>query len=155
MKINIGIEEDVRIKIADNLKRLLADTYMLYFKTHSYHWNVTGSLFETLHTLFEQQYNEMWQAVDVIAERIRALGVFTPASYQEFIQLTSIIDDKDVPRSNEMLKNLVVGHEAVIRTIRDIFPMAEEANDQSTLDVLTQRLTIHEKTAWMLRSMLD
>jgi starvation-inducible DNA-binding protein len=155
MKVNIGIEERDRKEIAGGLSRVLADTYTLYLKTHNFHWNVTGPMFETLHLMFEKQYTELAVAVDDIAERIRALGEFAPGSYAEFTKLTSVPEAQGVPPSMEMVKHLVEGHEALIRTARSVFPWAEKANDQSTIDLLTQRLQIHEKTAWMLRSMVQ
>jgi starvation-inducible DNA-binding protein len=154
--INIGISADDRAAIAQGLSKLLADTYTLYLTTHNFHWNVTGPMFNTLHTMFMQQYTELWNAVDPIAERIRALGHPAPGSYQQFGNLTSL---KDVPgqppKAMEMVRILVEGHEAVARTARSVFPAAEKADDQPTADLLTQRLDIHEKTAWMLRSLLD
>jgi starvation-inducible DNA-binding protein len=152
--IDIGISEQARSEIADGLSRLLADTYSLYLKTHNYHWNVTGPMFNTLHLMFEQQYNELWIAVDLIAERIRSLGAFAPGSYSAFAELSSIPEATGVPSAEEMLADLVAGHEAVTRTARSVFPVADAANDESTADVITQRLQVHEKTAWMLRSML-
>ena len=152
--INIGISDSDRQEIADGLSRLLADTYTLYLKTHNYHWNVTGPMFNTLHLMFEQQYNELWIAVDLIAERIRSLGAFAPGSYSAFAELSSIPEATGVPSAEEMLADLVAGHEAVTRTARSVFPVADAANDESTADVITQRLQVHEKTAWMLRSML-
>ena len=154
MEIDIGIPKERREEIVKGLNLLLADTYTLYLKTHYYHWNVTGPMFETLHSMFELHYNELWSAVDLIAERIRALGFFAPGTYKDFSGLSSIKDDESVPNSQEMIKNLVRGHEAVAKTLRESFSAAEEANDQGTLDVYTQRLSIHEKTAWMLRSLL-
>ena len=154
MEIDIGIPKERREEIVKGLNLLLADTYTLYLKTHYYHWNVTGPMFETLHSMFELHYNELWSAVDLIAERIRALGFFAPGTYKDFSGLSSIQDDESVPNSQEMIKNLVRGHEAVAKTLRESFSAAEEANDQGTLDVYTQRLSIHEKTAWMLRSLL-
>lgn len=154
MEIDIGIPKERREEIVKGLNLLLADTYTLYLKTHYYHWNVTGPMFETLHSMFELHYNELWSAVDLIAERIRALGFFAPGTYKDFSGLSSIKDDESVPSSQEMIKNLVRGHEAVAKTLRESFSAAEEANDQGTLDVYTQRLSIHEKTAWMLRSLL-
>ena len=154
MEIDIGIPKERREEIVKGLNLLLADTYTLYLKTHYYHWNVTGPMFETLHSMFELHYNELWSAVDLIAERIRALGFFAPGTYKDFSGLSSIEDDESVPNSQEMIKNLVRGHEAVAKTLRESFSAAEEANDQGTLDVYTQRLSIHEKTAWMLRSLL-
>lgn len=152
--IDIGISEQARGEIADGLSRLLADTYSLYLKTHNYHWNVTGPMFNTLHLMFEEQYNELWMAVDLIAERIRSLGAFAPGSYSAFEALSSIPEATGVPSAEEMLADLVAGHEAVTRTARSVFPVADAANDESTADVITQRLQVHEKTAWMLRSML-
>ncbi|MDJ0770685.1 MAG: Dps family protein [Ilumatobacter sp.] len=152
--IDIGIPESDRLTIATELGRVLADTYTLYLKTHNYHWNVTGPMFNTLHLMFEEQYNELWVAVDLIAERIRSLGEFAPGSYAQFADLTSIAEADGVPTAEQMLADLVAGHEAVARTARTAFAAAEGAGDQSTADLLTQRLQIHEKTAWMLRSML-
>ena len=155
MKIDIGIPEESRLKIAEGLSILLADTSTLYQKTHGYHWNVTGPQFNTLHTMFMDQYTELWNSIDLIAERIRALGSFAPAGYSDYSKLTTIKDDTGVPKSDAMIKNLVEGNEAVIRTARKVLPDAEKGNDQATLDLLTQRINIHEKTAWMLRSMLE
>jgi starvation-inducible DNA-binding protein len=155
MRIDIGIEEKDRKKIADGLSRLLADTYTLYLKTHNYHWNVTGSMFQTLHLMFEEQYTELQQAVDLIAERIRALGFPAPGSFAEFLRLTSIQESPGVPDSNTMIRNLTEGQEAVVRTARSLFPIVEEAHDEPTADLLTQRMQVHEKTAWMLRSMIE
>jgi starvation-inducible DNA-binding protein len=154
MKIDIGIGEKDRKAIALGLSRVLADTYTLYLKTHNFHWNVTGPQFNTLHAMFMTEYTELWNAVDLIAERIRALGHFAPGSYAQFSRLTSIKEADKVPNAREMLRQLVAGHEAVARTARQVFPAAEAANDQPTIDLLTQRLDVHEKTAWMLRSML-
>lgn len=155
MAINIGIAESDRKNIAAELSKLLADSYTLYLKTHGFHWNVTGPMFQTLHLMFEQQYTELSTAVDVIAERIRALGVYAPASYREFSRLTSIKEPESVPGYREMIQQLVDGHETVIRTARAAFPAAEKARDEATTDLLTQRMQIHEKTAWMLRSLLE
>ncbi len=154
MKIDIGIPEKDRKKIAEGLSRLLADTYTLYHKTHYYHWNVTGPMFNTLHLMFETQYNELWLAVDLIAERIRSLGFPAPGGYKAYTKLTRIEEDEGVPAATEMLKNLVKGHETVTRTARGIFPLADETRDEPTADLLTQRMEASEKTAWMLRSML-
>lgn len=154
MPINIGIEEKDRQEIAEGLARLLADTYTLYLKTHNYHWNVTGPMFQTLHLMFEQQYNELALAVDLIAERIRALGFPAPGSYKAFSQLSSIKDEDGAPSAQEMIRSLVEGQEAVVRTARSVFPVVERASDEPTADLLTQRMQIHEKTAWMLRSLL-
>ena len=152
--MDIGINEADRLAIAEGLGHVMADTYTLYLKTHNYHWNVTGPMFNTLHLMFEVQYNELWMAIDVIAERIRALGMPAPGSYAQFAALTSIADAQGVPSAEEMIADLVVGNEAVTKTARKTFALAAEANDESTADLLTQRLQIHEKTAWMLRSML-
>jgi starvation-inducible DNA-binding protein len=153
--INIGISEDDRIAIADGLSRLLADTYTLYLKTHNFHWNVTGPMFNTLHLMFEAQYTELALAVDLIAERIRSLGIPAPATYSAYAKLTSIAETEGVPKATEMIKLLVEGQEAVTRTARSIFPIAEKASDEPTADLLTQRMQVHEKTAWMLRSLLE
>jgi starvation-inducible DNA-binding protein len=155
MTIDIGISEQDRKEIAEGLARVLADSYTLYLKTHNYHWNVTGPMFQTLHLMFEQHYNELALAVDEIAERIRALGAPAPGTYREFTELSSIDEDLDRPAATEMIKRLVKGHEAVARTARSIFPLAERASDEPTADLLTQRLQVHEKTAWMLRSLLE
>ena len=152
--IDIGIAEADRLAVSTELGRVLADTYTLYLKTHNYHWNVTGPMFNTLHLMFQEQYNELWVAIDLIAERIRSLGAFAPGSYAEFARLTSITEAEGIPTAEEMLADLVAGHEAVVRTARTVFAAAESAGDQSTADLLTQRIQIHEKTAWMLRSML-
>lgn len=155
MKIDIGIDADKRKQITDGLSRVLADTYTLYLKTHNFHWNVTGRMFQTLHLMFEAQYNELALAVDLVAERIRALGFPAPGTYKKFIALSAIREDDDVPGADEMIRRLVDGHETVARTARDVFRTAEDANDQPTCDLLTQRMQIHEKTAWMLRAMLE
>ena len=155
MKIDIGISEEGRTKVAEGLSRMLADSYTLYLQTHKFHWNVTGPMFQTLHLMFETQYTELAQAVDLIAERIRALGSFAPGSYAEFAKLASIKEVDGVPRAEEMIRLLVSGQEAVVRTARAVFPIAEQAGDQATVDLLTQRMQLHEKTAWMLRSLLD
>ena len=153
--IDIGISKADRIRIADGLSKLLADTYTLYLKTHNFHWNVTGPMFNTLHLMFEQQYNELALAVDQIAERIRALGVPAPGTYKDYSRLSSIKETAGVPSAEEMIALLVEGQEAVVRTARSIFPSVERANDEPTADLLTQRMQVHEKTAWMLRSMLE
>lgn len=155
MEIDIGIPEARRKQIADRLSHLLADTYTLYLKTHNYHWNVTGPLFNTLHLMFEQQYNELALAVDEIAERIRALGVAAPGSYRAYAALTSIEEEEGVPVAETMVSNLVRGHESVVRTARSVFPVAEEARDEPTADLLTQRMQVSEKTSWMLRSLIS
>ncbi len=154
MEINIGIVEQDRKAIADGLSKLLADSYTLYLKTHNYHWNVTGPQFNTLHQMFETQYSELALAVDEVAERIRALGEPAPGSYQAFAKLTSIEEEDGVPDAEEMVRQLVKGQEAVVRTAREAFRAAEAANDEPTADLLTQRMQVHEKNAWMLRSMV-
>jgi starvation-inducible DNA-binding protein len=155
MKIDIGIDEKQREKIASGLSRLLADSYTLYLKTHNFHWNVTGPMFNTLHLMFETQYNDLALAVDLIAERIRALGVIAPGSYREFGKLTQIKENDGSPSAEEMIRQLVEGQETVVRTARSVFPDAEAANDEPTADLLTQRMQVHEKNAWMLRSLLE
>lgn len=155
MKIEIGISDKARGEISEGLSRLLADSYTLYLKTHSFHWNVTGPMFQTLHLLFETQYTELALAVDLIAERIRALGSPAPGTYQEYARLSSISETVGVPSAEEMIRLLVAGQEAVVRTARKIFPVVEQANDEVSADLLTQRMQIHEKNAWMLRSLLD
>ena len=155
MHIDIGISEADRQLIAEGLSRLLADSYTLYLKTHNFHWNVTGPMFSTLHTLFEQHYTELATAVDEIAERIRALGVAAPGSYKQFSELSSIEEETGVPGAEEMIRQLVQGQEAVVKTARSIFPVVESANDEPSADLLTQRMQIHEKNAWMLRSLLE
>jgi starvation-inducible DNA-binding protein len=154
--INIGISDKDRAAIAGGLSRLLADTYTLYLTTHNFHWNVTGPMFNTLHTMFMAQYTELWTAVDPVAERIRSLGHPAPGSYAQFGALASIPDAPSTPpKALAMVKILVEGHEAVARTARSIFPLADKAGDEPTADLLTQRLTVHEQTAWMLRSLLE
>ena len=154
--INIGISEKDRAAIAQGLSRLLADTYTLYLTTHNFHWNVTGPMFNTLHTMFMTQYTELWNAVDPVAERIRSLGHFAPGSYAQFSKLASVPDvPVTPPKALEMVRILVQGHEAVARTARELFPMADKASDEPTADLLTQRMTVHEQTAWMLRSLLE
>jgi len=155
VKIDIGITEKHRTKVAEGLSRLLADSYTLYLKTHKFHWNVTGPMFQTLHLMFEPQYTELATAVDLIAERIRALGFFAPGSYAEFAKLSSIKESDGLPKAEDMIRQLVEGQEAVVRTARSVFPIAEKAGDEATADLLTQRIQLHEKTAWMLRSLLD
>lgn len=154
MKINIGISENDRADISKGLSRVLADTYTLYLKTHNFHWNVTGPMFQTLHLMFETQYTEMAIAVDLIAERIRALGNFAPGSYRQFAELSSVKEADGVPSAQQMIEQLVEGHETVIRTTREIYAAAEKGNDEASLDLLTQRIQLHEKTAWMLRSLI-
>ncbi|ABM58080.1 Dps family protein [Verminephrobacter eiseniae] len=154
--IDIGIGEKDRAAIAQGLSRLLADTYTLYLSTHNFHWNVTGPMFNQLHAMFMLQYTELWNAVDPIAERIRALGHVAPGSYAEFGQLATVPDaPAKPPKALDMVRLLVQGHETVARTARNLFPLADKANDQPTADLLTQRLTVHEQTAWMLRSLLE
>lgn len=155
MKIDIGIDTKQREAIAGGLSRVLADSYTLYLKTHNYHWNVTGPMFQTLHLMFETQYNELALAVDLVAERIRALGHPAPGTYREFIELSAIKEETSIPKAEDMIRRLVEGHEAVARTAREVFRAAEEASDQPTCDLLTQRMQVHEKTAWMLRSLLE
>ena len=155
MNIDIGIETGDRKAIADGLGKLLADTYTLYLKTHYFHWNVTGPMFQTLHLMFETHYTELALAVDLIAERIRALGHTAPGSYSAYAQLSSIAETTEVPKAMEMIKLLVEGQEAICRTARSIYPLAAKASDEATADLLTQRIQLHEKNAWMLRSLLD
>lgn len=155
MNIDIGIDAKQRKAIAGGLSRVLADSYTLYLKTHNFHWNVTGPMFQTLHLMFETQYNELALAVDLIAERIRALGYPAPGTYSEYAQLSSIKDTEGVPKATSMIELLVEGQEAVVRTARSVFPLVENVNDEPTADLLTQRMQVHEKTAWMLRSLLE
>ena len=152
--MDIGISATDRASITQALSKVLADTYTLYLKTHNYHWNVTGPQFNDLHAMFMTQYTELWTSVDLIAERIRSLGHFAPGSYKAFAGLTAIRDEDEVPPATQMTQNLLSGHETVARTCRESFPAAEKAGDQATMDLLTQRLQVHEKTAWMLRSLL-
>lgn len=154
MSVNIGISDKEHKKIAEGLSKLLADTYTLYLKTHNFHWNVTGPMFNTLHLMFETQYNELALAVDSIAERIRALGYPAPGTYKEYARLSSIAEEEGVPEATEMIRKLVEGQEAVVRTARSLFPVIDAAGDEPSADLLTQRMQTHEKTAWMLRSML-
>jgi starvation-inducible DNA-binding protein len=153
--MDIGIDAAQREQISNGLSKVLADTYTLYLKTHNFHWNVTGPMFQTLHLMFEQHYNELALAVDAVAERIRALGFPAPGTYRQFSALSSIREEDGIPKATDMIRLLVEGHEAVARTARGAFVTAEKAHDQPTCDLLTQRLQIHEKTAWMLRSMLE
>jgi starvation-inducible DNA-binding protein len=155
MKIDIGIKEKDRKELAKGLSALLADSYTLYLKTHNFHWNVTGPMFQTLHLMFEQQYNELALAVDTIAERIRSLGYPAPASYSAYARLSTVTDTDGVPAATDMVRLLVADHETVVRTARKVLSQAEEAHDQATADVATERLQVHEKTAWMLRSLLE
>ena len=153
--INIGISEADRQTIVDGLSRLLADSYTLYLQTHNFHWNVTGPMFNTLHTMFMTQYTEQWGALDLIAERIRALGFPAPGTYAEYARLSSVKEVTGVPKAMEMVRILVDAQEATARTARSLFPVVEAANDQPTADLITQRLDVHEKTAWILRSLLE
>ncbi len=153
--IDIGISGADRARIARGLSGLLADSYTLYLMTHNFHWNVTGPMFNTLHLMFMGQYTEQWNALDVIAERIRALGHPAPGTYKEFVKLASIEEVEDVPRAMDMVRHLVAAQEATARTARKLFPLTDKANDQPTADLLTQRIEVHEKTAWMLRSLLE
>jgi starvation-inducible DNA-binding protein len=153
--INTGIKEGDRKKISEGLSRLLAETYTLYTQTHNFHWNVTGPMFRTLHLMFEEQYQELAMAVDVIAERIRALGAYAPGSFAEFTKLSSIKQISGVPEATEMIRNAVAGNEAVVRTAREVFETADDAKDEATADMVTERMQVHEKAAWMLRSMLE
>ncbi|EKE76369.1 MULTISPECIES: Dps family protein [Oceanibaculum] len=154
-EIDIGISKKDRKAIADGLSRLLADTYTLYLKTHNFHWNVTGRMFNTLHLMFEEQYNALALAVDEIAERIRALGFPAPGSYSQYAKLSSVKEETGVPSAEEMIAQLVKDQEAVVRTARELLPLADKAGDEPTVDLLTQRMQTHEKTAWMLRSLLQ
>lgn len=154
-KIDIGISATERAKIAAGLSRLLADSYTLYLMTHNFHWNVTGPMFNTLHLMFMQQYTEQWNALDLIAERIRALGHPAPGTYKEFVKLASIQEVTGVPKATDMIRHLVAAQEATARTARELFPLVDKANDQPSADLLTQRLEVHEKMAWMLRSLLE
>ena len=153
--IDTGISAKDREKIAAGLSRLLADTFTVYLKTHNFHWNVTGPMFNTLHLMFETQYNELWAATDPIAERIRSLGHAAPATFAEYSKLASIRETPGQPKAEDMVRMLVEGNEAVVRTARSIFPVVEKANDEPTADLLTQRMQVHEKNAWMLRSLLE
>ncbi len=153
--MDIGIELEGRQAIAEGLSRLLADSFILYLKTHNYHWNVTGPMFQTLHVMFMEQYTEVWQALDVIAERIRALGFPAPGTSRAFAALASIPEHAGVPRAEEMVRQLVAGQEAVVRTARSLLPRVAQAHDEPTADLLTQRMQVHEKNAWMLRSLLE
>jgi len=155
VKLDIGISDADRARIARGLSGLLADSYTLYLTTHNFHWNVTGPMFNTLHLMFMGQYTEQWIALDLIAERIRALGHPAPGTYKEFVKLASIKEVEGVPRALDMVRHLVAAQEATARTARKLFPLVEKANDQPSADLLTQRIEVHEKTAWMLRSLLE
>lgn len=154
MDINTGIPEEERRNVAEGLSRLLADSYTLYLKTHNFHWNVTGPMFQSLHAMFEEHYTELATAVDEIAERIRALGEPAPGSYAAFARLSSIKESEDVPVAEEMVRQLVEAHEAVAKTARGVLPIADAGDDEVTMGLLADRLAVHEKTAWMLRSMI-
>ena len=153
--IDLGMTDKQRKSIAAGVSKLLADSYMLYIKTHNFHWNVEGPMFNTLHIMFMEQYTEQWNSLDNIAERIRALGEYTPGTYKEFSELTSIVETEKVPKAEKMIEELLRGHEIVIQTARSLYPVAEAGGDEVTMDLLTQRLQVHEKTAWMLRSLLS
>jgi starvation-inducible DNA-binding protein len=154
MKLDTGISTRDRAAIAAGLSRLLADTYVLYLKTHNFHWNVEGPMFQTLHQMFMEQYTEAWNAIDLVAERIRSLGHYAPGTYKEYLGLARIKETGGVPKAEQMVKLLIEGQEAVVKTAREVLPLAERADDQPTLDLLTQRMQVHEKNAWMLRSLL-
>jgi starvation-inducible DNA-binding protein len=155
LQMNTGISEKDRAAIAAGLSRLLADTYSVYLKTHNFHWNVEGPMFQTLHVLFMEQYTETWNAIDLIAERIRSLGHYAPGTYSQFQKLASIAETEGVPKARKMIELLIEGQEAVVRTARSVLPLADQASDEPTLDLLTQRMQVHEKNAWMLRSLLQ
>jgi starvation-inducible DNA-binding protein len=152
--INTGMAPEQRAAIVQGLSRLLADTYMVYLKTHSFHWNVEGPMFQTLHQMFMEQYTETWNAIDLIAERIRSLGEYAPGTYREYAKLTRVKETEGVPRAEDMVRLLIEGQEAIVRTARELRPVADGANDEPTLDLLTQRMQVHEKNTWMLRSLL-
>jgi starvation-inducible DNA-binding protein len=154
MEMDTGIPAKQRSAIAHALSRLLADTYVVYLKTHNFHWNVEGPMFQTLHQMFMEQYTETWNAIDLIAERIRSLGEYAPGTYKEYAKLARIQETDGVPRAEEMVRLLIEGQEAIVRTAREALPIADQANDEPTLDLLTQRMQVHEKNAWMLRSLL-
>ena len=152
--MDTGISTKDRAAIAKGLSRLLADTYVVYLKTHNFHWNVEGPMFQTLHQMFMEQYTEAWNAIDLVAERIRSLGHYAPGTYREYLELSRVKEAPGVPKAEQMVKLLIEGQEAVVKTAREILPLAEKADDQPTLDLLTQRMQVHEKNAWMLRSLL-
>jgi starvation-inducible DNA-binding protein len=152
--MDTGISAKDRAAIAQGLSRLLADTYVVYLKTHNFHWNVEGPMFQTLHQMFMEQYTETWNAIDLVAERIRSLGHYAPGTYAEYLKLARVKETPGQPRAEQMVKLLIEGQEAVVRTAREVLPLAEKADDQPTLDLLTQRMQVHEKNAWMLRSLL-
>jgi starvation-inducible DNA-binding protein len=155
MQMNTGIGEKDRARIAEGLSRLLADTYTVYLKTHNFHWNVEGPMFQTLHLLFMEQYTEMWNAIDLVAERIRSLGHYAPGTYKQYEKLASIKETDGIPKATRMIELLIEGQEAIVRTARSVLPLADKADDEPTLDLLTQRMQVHEKNAWMLRSLLQ
>jgi starvation-inducible DNA-binding protein len=152
--MDTGISTKDRAAIAKGLSRLLADTYVVYLKTHNFHWNVEGPMFQTLHQMFMEQYTEAWNAIDLVAERIRSLGHYAPGTYREYLELARVKETPGVPKALAMVKLLIEGQEAVVKTAREVLPLADAANDQPTLDLLTQRMQVHEKNAWMLRSLL-
>jgi starvation-inducible DNA-binding protein len=154
MEMDTGISAEQRRAIAQGLSKLLADTYVVYLKTHNFHWNVEGPMFQTLHQMFMEQYTETWNAIDLIAERIRSLGEYAPGTYREYSKLTRIKETEGVPKAEQMVQLLIEGQEAIVRTARELLPIADEAGDEPTLDLLTQRMQVHEKNAWMLRSLL-
>jgi starvation-inducible DNA-binding protein len=154
MEMDTGIPAKQRGAIAQGLSKLLADTYVVYLKTHNFHWNVEGPMFQTLHQMFMEQYTETWNAIDLIAERIRSLGEYAPGTYKEYSKLTRIKETDGVPKAEQMIQLLIEGQEAIVRTARELLPIADEASDEPTLDLLTQRMQVHEKNAWMLRSLL-
>ena len=154
MKIDTGISDKQRAAIVHGMSKLLADTYVVYLKTHNFHWNVEGPMFQTLHQMFMEQYTETWNAIDLIAERIRSLGEYAPGTYKQYSELTRIKETDGVPKAEQMIQLLIEGQEAVVRTARELRPVADKANDEPTLDLLTQRMQVHEKNAWMLRSLL-
>jgi starvation-inducible DNA-binding protein len=154
VKIDTGIPQKQRAEIAHGLSRLLADTYVVYLKTHNFHWNVEGPMFQTLHQMFMEQYTETWNAIDLIAERIRSLGEYAPGTYKQYAKLARVKETDGVPKAEQMVRLLIEGQEAVVRTARELLPVADRAQDEPTLDLLTQRMQVHEKNAWMLRSLL-
>ena len=154
MEMDTGISAGQRGAIVQGLSKLLADTYVVYLKTHNFHWNVEGPMFQTLHQMFMEQYTETWNAIDLIAERIRSLGEYAPGTYKEYSKLTRIKETDGVPKAEQMVQLLIEGQEAIVRTARELLPIADEASDEPTLDLLTQRMQVHEKNAWMLRSLL-
>jgi starvation-inducible DNA-binding protein len=152
--MDTGISPKDRAAIAKGLSRLLAETYVVYLKTHNFHWNVEGPMFQTLHQMFMDQYTEAWNAIDLVAERIRSLGHYAPGTYREYLELARVKESPGVPKAERMVRLLIEGQEAIVKTAREVLPLAEKADDQPTLDLLTQRMQIHEKNAWMLRSLL-